>query len=82
MRRLFILLALAGCATTPPIPERSEATCADVCARGAILGCAWSLPTPKGATCEAVCDNATAARIPWRLDCMASANTCEAAQCP
>jgi hypothetical protein len=70
---LFLVLPAAGC------PTSSTPTCAQVCARGAALGCEFAKPTPKGATCTTVCENLATSGLPaWDLACMAQAQTCEA----
>lgn len=84
---LFGFAALGGCVTVKPVPTTVQPTCADVCAHGAELrredptGCKWSTPTPKGAPCSTVCENATAAGIPWKLECLATITTCNT-ECP
>lgn len=87
MKRLLLVLTLfftfascSGCPITPtPPPDGAPpaATCADVCARGAALGCPWATPTPAGAPCTDVCANA-AGFAGWNLGCRAGAATCEA----
>ena len=80
MRIAVLLVLLAGC----PLPDPVEptpvygATCADVCAHAAELGCPSAEPTPDGASCEAVCESVQASGIVrWDLGCRAAARTCE-----
>jgi hypothetical protein len=82
MRYIAIVLCLfACCATTTPCPTGSSlpcpapATCATACAQGDALGCAWAAPTPMGATCQAVCDNA-AQTVTWDVKALTSATSC------
>jgi hypothetical protein len=82
MKRFFpILLAfhfLANLVGCPPTPSGS-ATCAQVCARGSVLGCQFAKPTAKGAACTTVCENLQASGLPkWNLGCRATAVSCAA----
>lgn len=75
------LLALAvavggGCNPVPDPPVPGATTCADVCHHGAELDCAWARATPEGTTCAEVCEHAKAG-IPWRLECVVLAESCE-----
>lgn len=80
MKRFVLLLALAGCATTPPKPLPplpGVATCTDVCNNGRRLNCTFVQPTPAGASCEKVCENNQQVGIsPFDLDCRARAPSC------
>ena len=73
MKYLFALVMLAaiGCAHT------TSATCATACANGAGLGCTWAEPTPQGAACTVVCQNASAT-IPWDVSTLTAATSCQA----
>ncbi len=86
MRAALLLLAalvLAGCPQplppVPPGPAPAGATCESVCAHGAELGCPWAAPTPAFRSCADVC-GAAAAILPWNVDCIQAAPTCEAAE--
>lgn len=83
-------VAMTGCSPTPPGPQpppdavtvgstsgAGPASCRDVCARGAALGCKWATPTPNGKPCEAVCAQAQTIS-PWNLSCRATAADCAA----
>ncbi len=70
------LLVLTGCNPVPDQPPPGATTCADVCHHGAELDCAWARPTPEGTTCTEVCEHAKGG-IPWRLDCVVLAGSCE-----
>jgi|GEM_PF-2180448 len=58
-------------AAPPPVTS-----CAAACAHLAALGCPESKPTPKGATCEAVCQNTLGSPISLQTDCVIRATTC------
>ena len=79
---LIFALALAGCATTTPCPVDTKPcptpapTCATACSQGTKLGCAWATPTPMGAICQAVCENA-AQTVPWNVGKLTSATSCQ-----
>jgi hypothetical protein len=77
---LAIALFVASCAHTPtPAPSADAGgpiTCASACDHGATIGCLWAQPTPKGASCERVCLNATNAGQPWDLHELAVATSC------
>jgi hypothetical protein len=84
MKSLVLAIALfAACAHTPtPAPSADAGgpiTCASVCDHGAIIGCLWAQPTPKGASCERVCLNATNVGQPWSLDCIQRLSSCDSA---
>jgi len=72
-------LALCACPFVPdpvkPIPVPG-ATCADVCARGAELGCDYAQPTPAGASCVEVCER-TIEIAPLDLGCRSAVERCE-----
>lgn len=86
---LIALLALVGC---PPVHDAKEpepdrgsggfgpivrAGCPEACAHGAELGCSWSKPTARGASCVEVCENVQAsATVAWNCDCMVRAESC------
>jgi hypothetical protein len=71
----------------PPDPEADgggldaaePATCAGWCAHAAALGCAAAKPTPLGASCASVCQNAQDVGVRWNLRCRSSAKSCSAA---
>lgn len=70
-------LALVACKTLPS-PPPGAATCADVCQRGAAMGCAFSRPTANGASCETVClDVQRGGDFSLDLECRARATTCD-----
>jgi hypothetical protein len=79
---LILALAFAGCATTQPCPVETKpcptpaATCATACAQGAKLKCLWATPTPMGASCETVCQNA-AQSVPWDVKSLTGATVCQ-----
>ena len=74
MRFFTLILALAGCATLPPVT--TSATCETACLHGHNLGCIWATPTPQGATCLDVCANA-AETVPWNVQAMTDATACK-----
>ena len=79
MRYALALLFLAACHT--PTKRPTGATCADVCARGAALGCEYAKPSPGGVSCEAVCKDVVAGTdFVLDLECRAVASSCEAAE--
>lgn len=78
-----IVITLTGCPKPlpPPVPptdwDGGSATCETACARLQQLGCPAGRPTPKGAPCQAVCENVmSSGLIEWQLDCVARAITC------
>ncbi len=81
--QLAILFAiLFGSCAHFPSPVPGGATCAEVCDRAGAMGCDWAQPTGQGASCQVVCQNASDARVPWKLDCLAKVATCgEADSC-
>ena len=84
--RSLVLVALFcarfGCATTQPCPVDTKpcptpaATCVTACAQGAKLKCIWATPTPMGAACLDVCQNA-ALTVPWNVTALTSAKVCQ-----
>lgn len=77
---LLAALALGGCAHSPP-PAPEGQSCRDVCSRAETMGCAWAAPTSGGASCAIVCENASAARVPWKLECLSRIQSCDE-ECP
>ena len=89
---IWTLVIAAGCLPRPgPIepapvvdqktePEAGiEGTCAHACDRLRVLGCREAEPTPRGATCEDVCENIQSSGfIEWDLACRAAIQGCEA----
>lgn len=84
------MMLLCGCPPTPspdpgpnPPPQPPQpppaASCSGACLHARELGCSWAQPTPKGATCETVC-NAAQALEPWNLACRSSAASCAAVE--
>lgn len=87
MKSLLLAAALAAsqCNPTPtptpaPGPGPGEFTCADACERFRFLGCEEFAPTPAGATCVEVCDNAQASPAPLNLGCIVRAESCAQAR--
>jgi hypothetical protein len=89
MKWIALLILLAGCPPTPapdpkptpdpgPEPPPPIANCETACAHASALGCSWSKPTAKGASCIDVCQNAQTWQ-PWDLACRSSAASCAAA---
>lgn len=78
----FALSSCAGCPPRPePVPPPTEApvTCESFCARAAALGCAVSRPTPKGGTCQDICEAVQYSGIAqWDLGCRIRATSCQA----
>lgn len=92
MLTLVVLLgslgfSCASCTGPTPVPNplpppQDNATCETACARGAALGCTWAAPTPKGAPCTDVCQNA-ATLVPWNVGCLSTIATCnDTSACP
>lgn len=90
-----LLTHCAGCPPPPPVPPgpdggvetdaaldappAAEATCADVCAHWAELGCVEAEPTPAGATCVETCENLLSSElVDWDLGCRARVQSCAA----
>lgn len=84
--KILPLLVLTSCCMPPahePLAAAPDAgvdlaTCAAACARRRELGCASAQPSPGGASCEVVCENAVRYRILRREDlaCRAAAFSC------
>lgn len=80
-------LTLAGCPSpvVPPGPEDLDAgraaSCASACTHLRSLACEAGQPTPHGATCEVVCDNARSGPVEarWATSCIAHAPDCSSA---
>lgn len=92
MKKLALLLVvLAACHTTPAVPVTEtpdaqvddaapRATCASWCLHALALDCPAAKPTPKGASCVAVCDNVQdSGVVQWNLTCRSTAKSCAAA---
>ncbi len=86
---LAAALSLAMCDTPPaptPTPEPApkplpgEFTCATACEQFRYLGCSEAAPTPAGATCVEVCENAQASPAPLDLGCIVRAGSCASAR--
>lgn len=78
-------LVIASCATyssiTPPVSlsPGTEADCAQACQHRRALGCPSADPTPRGASCEAVCQNAeTSGYASENPTCLAQVKSCGA----
>jgi len=84
MKSLLLAAALAasqcnpGPAPTPepPRPVPGEPTCATACLNLALMTCPESLPTPAGASCETVCQNAVDNGLRMPLTCYTAATSC------
>lgn len=85
MKTLMLLAALAAAQCNPspappPKPLPGEFTCADACENLRRLGCASAAPTPHGATCVEVCENASASPAPLPVACIVRADSCPQAE--
>lgn len=82
MKAFIALLFLTACThVPPPRPVDGVATCADACHRADDLSCPWAKPTPKGMTCEAVCNEGISSGLfTFNLECRAKAPSCTAAE--
>ena len=93
---ILALFVGAACSTAPcacsappvsPSPELADAakpkasTCGSACVHMRDLHCELGNVTPRGATCEKVCENTHAnnASVGFNVDCLTSAATCGAA---
>jgi len=96
---LFALLFFPGCPRPTPGPSpvppvtvdaltapdaRKTYTCGDACAHLRALKCKMGNPTPRGATCEEVCDNVQGSGLAsWNLGCIAAVKQCaDVDSCP
>ncbi len=80
-------LVLAGCSGPPhpadgPGPQPivkadGGATCAEMCAHLAALGCPEAEPTPAGHSCEFVCTETLQAGMDVHPECVVSVTRCE-----
>lgn len=77
----FMLCACPDKPPNPPPVDRdasAPATCGDVCTHYRELGCKQGNPTPKGASCETVCENyQTSGIAKWNLACRVGVKSCE-----
>lgn len=70
-------------ATTIVLPEvvvSPEASCDTACSNQRLMGCELGRPTPKGASCEEVCENSSKTGIPeltWDKKRLTSATECD-----
>ncbi len=72
---LLLALTLTGC-PDPVTPHTGDPpTCAVACQHARDLGCAVGTPTPRGATCDTVCESAEAHGIDFR-GCVGWATRC------
>jgi hypothetical protein len=81
-----VLLASCSSALTPPVNHNGPlqagtvSDCIVMCAHLQILHCPAGDPTPKGATCEAVCENTESSGYASENPrCQAQATSCQAA---
>lgn len=88
--KTFLLAALLAAQCNPgPAPDPQpykpvpgEPTCASACLNLALMACPESLPTPGGASCEMVCQNAVENGLTMPLTCLTAATSCAvAARC-
>jgi hypothetical protein len=91
---VFLLVLGASCSPpaawpppvnhTTPISAGTPADCQAMCENLRLLHCPAGDPTPKGATCEAVCENTESSGYATENPfCQAHVKTCEAADaCP
>ncbi len=91
MNKFFLVCAAliscsASSAATPPanhngpLPTGTDADCIVMCAHLRILHCPAGDPTPKGAPCEAVCENTESSGYASENPrCQAKAPSCEEA---
>lgn len=81
----LIAMMCTGCAHKPPPPivPPGGATCASACARGEVLGCEWSKPTPNGVPCVDVCESLErSGSVTYGVQCVTMIDECDAAnQC-
>lgn len=78
----FVLTTGGACGPAhPPAPPPAPVTCADACKRLESMGCALAKPTPQGEPCPTWCEHYSAPGRPTgiKLDCLASAVSCAAA---
>lgn len=78
-----LTLALVACVPITPEPVPGPVivspSCPEACARFAALGCEEAQPTPAGAPCVDVCENAQAT-VPLDLACIVRAGSCAQAR--
>lgn len=75
-----LVLALAGCPQTQPIPTPPEgpATCKTACDVQGILKCPLAQSTPEGSSCVEVCENTQDGPefLAWDVKCLTHATAC------
>lgn len=88
MKRSFLLLfgvLAVGCSSAPspkpPVEQGNAArapSCGSACEHLRLLGCSIGKVTPRGASCETVCDNVQLqnAGAGFSVACLARAKTC------
>lgn len=71
------LLVLCSCNGCPPNPTPNplQADCTKSCSHLRELGCEEGKPTPKGATCETICQNMPVNQA--YLDCTSRITDCQ-----
>jgi len=82
MKRLLVILALSLAACPPPAPPVPPPStgCAAACEHMRALECELGKPTPRGASCEQVCEATQANGVNFNTGCVAAAATCAAAE--
>lgn len=82
---LLVSCSTAGIVSAPvnhngPLPTGTVTDCIVMCAHLQIMHCPSGDPTPKGATCEAVCENTESSGYASENPrCQAKATSCESA---
>lgn len=85
---LVALAALTACSPSPtpiapvePLDAARPPACGSACEHLRALGCTLGKPTPRGASCETVCDNVQVenAGAGFPTACLSTAKTCAAA---
>jgi hypothetical protein len=77
MKKIILLLFLAGCPQTPKPEAQPNATCAQACAHLAELGCPEAKSLPDGTTCQVFCENTQDAGHALDAGCVLTISKCE-----
>lgn len=79
MRLLPLCLLLLSACPLEPKPPPAPSGCPDACSHMRQLDCELGRPTPRGATCEDVCEGVQRNGVDFNTGCLSAAPSCAAA---